>query len=41
MNLKVVETNKENKDFLLLVKLLDNDLIMRYGEMQEKYNVHN
>lgn len=41
MNLKIVNTNSENKDFKKLIKLLDDDLNGRYGELQKQYDKYN
>ncbi|WP_278279592.1 hypothetical protein [Clostridium sp. DMHC 10] len=31
----ILETNSDNADFSYLTNLLDNDLSLRYGEMQK------
>jgi GNAT superfamily N-acetyltransferase len=41
MNLEILKTNSENADFIRLVKLLDEDLYKRYGELQKQYEKHN
>lgn len=41
MSLEILNTTSENKDFLKLVTLLDEDLSDRYGELQKQYNPHN
>jgi ribosomal protein S18 acetylase RimI-like enzyme len=37
----IIRTTKEDKNFEELVKLLDKDLNVRYGELQKSYNKHN
>ncbi|MCD2346703.1 GNAT family N-acetyltransferase [Clostridium guangxiense] len=37
----ILETNSDNADFSYLTNLLDNDLSLRYGEMQKKYDTYN
>lgn len=39
--MKLVKTNGRNDDFLSLVKLLDQDLHERYGDLQKEYTPHN
>jgi len=41
MDAEIVMTDSQNSDFLKLIELLDEDLIERYGELQEKYKRHN
>ena len=41
MNLKILNTDSTNVEFTKLIKLLDNDLNERYGELQKQYNKHN
>ncbi|MGN0145470.1 MAG: GNAT family N-acetyltransferase [Clostridium sp.] len=41
MNLKIVNTNSKNNDFKKLIKLLDEDLNERYGELQKQYDKYN
>lgn len=41
MDLTIAKTNSIDPDFIALVKLLDEDLENRYGELQKQYNRHN
>ena len=41
MSLKILNTDSTNIDFIKLIKLLDNDLNERYGELQKQYDKHN
>jgi GNAT superfamily N-acetyltransferase len=41
MSLKILKTDSKNIDFIKLIKLLDDDLNERYGELQKQYNKHN
>ncbi|MFT8351048.1 GNAT family N-acetyltransferase [Clostridium saccharoperbutylacetonicum] len=41
MSLKILKTTGTNIDFIKLIKLLDDDLNERYGELQKQYNKHN
>jgi GNAT superfamily N-acetyltransferase len=41
MNIKILKTDSRNCDFLGLIKLLDDDLDERYGELQRQYTKHN
>ncbi len=41
MDFKIVKTNSVDNDFLALIKLLDNDLNGRYGNLQKEYDKHN
>ena len=41
MSLKILKTDSKNNDFIKLIKLLDDDLNERYGELQMQYNEHN
>ena len=41
MNFEIIETNSQDTDFIMLIKLLDDDLEERYGEMQKQYERHN
>ncbi len=41
MNIKILKTNSRNQDFISLVKLLDDDLNQRYGELQKQYLKYN
>jgi Acetyltransferases len=41
MSIEILKTDSENIDFLELIKLLDEDLNERYGELQKQYNKHN
>lgn len=39
--MEILKTNSENIGFAELIKLLDEDLNGRYGELQKQYNHHN
>lgn len=41
MNIEFLTTDKDNTDFIKLIKLLDEDLHGRYGELQNQYDKHN
>jgi Acetyltransferases len=41
MNIRILKTNSRNQDFISLVKLLDDDLNQRYGELQKQYINYN
>ncbi|WP_026881116.1 GNAT family N-acetyltransferase [Clostridium akagii] len=41
MSLKILNTDSMNIDFMKLIKLLDDDLNKRYGEIQKQYFKHN
>lgn len=41
MNFKILNTDSTNIDFIKLIKLLDDDLNERYGELQKQYDKHN
>lgn len=41
MDYSIVKTDSSNSDFIKLVRLLDEDLSMRYGELQKQYEKHN
>lgn len=41
MVLNVIKTDSKNIDFIQLIKLLDEDLNERYGELQKQYDKHN
>ncbi|MDT8718443.1 GNAT family N-acetyltransferase [Clostridium sp. 19966] len=41
MSLKILSTDSTNIDFIKLIKLLDDDLNERYGELQKQYDKHN
>ena len=41
MSLKILNTDSTNIDFIKLIKLLDDDLNERYGELQKQYDKHN
>ena len=41
MSLKILKTDSKNNDFIKLIKLLDDDLNERYGELQKQYSKHN
>lgn len=41
MDIKILRTDGKNTDFIKLIKLLDNDLNGRYGELQKQYDKHN
>lgn len=41
MKVEIVYTDSENPDFAKLIKMLDEDLNERYGELQKQYDVHN
>lgn len=41
MSLKILYTDSTNIDFIRLIKLLDDDLNQRYGELQNQYDKHN
>lgn len=38
MTVKIVKTNGKNRDFRMLVNLLDADLNERYGDLQQEYD---
>lgn len=41
MGIEIIRTDSKNIDFLKLIKLLDEDLNERYGELQKQYTKHN
>ena len=41
MDLEILKTDSQNTDFIKLIKLLDDDLEERYGELQKQYEKHN
>jgi len=41
MSINILHTDSKNIDFIKLIKLLDDDLNERYGELQKQYNKHN
>jgi ribosomal protein S18 acetylase RimI-like enzyme len=41
MGLEILKTDTENQDFVLLAKLLDQDLEERNGALQKQYTQHN
>lgn len=41
MSQKILKTDSRNNDFTILIKLLDDDLNGRYGELQKQYDKHN
>ena len=41
MDIEILQTDSQNTDFIKLIKLLDNDLEERYGELQKQYEKHN
>ncbi|AAK80511.1 GNAT superfamily N-acetyltransferase [Clostridium acetobutylicum] len=41
MSINILHTNSKNIDFIKLIKLLNDDLNERYGELQKQYNKHN
>ncbi|MFL0249645.1 GNAT family N-acetyltransferase [Clostridium neuense] len=41
MNMEIIRTDSKNSDFLKLIKLLDDDLNGRYGELQKQFDKHN
>jgi len=41
MEIEILNTDSENKDFIELIKQLDEDLKVRYGELQKQYDKHN
>ena len=41
MSLKILNTDSKNIDFMKLIKLLDDDLNERYGNLQKQYDKHN
>lgn len=41
MELDIIITDSKDERFINLIKLLDNDLDERYGELQKKYGKHN
>jgi len=41
MSLNILNTDSTNIDFIKLIKLLDDDLNERYGELQKQYDKHN
>jgi putative acetyltransferase len=41
MSLNILKTDSNNAGFIKLIKLLDNDLNDRYGELQKQYKKHN
>ena len=40
-SLNISKTDSNNVDFMKLIKLLDDDLNGRYGELQKQYNKYN
>lgn len=38
---EIIYTDSENEGFAKLIKMLDEDLNLRYGELQKQYDVHN
>lgn len=41
MSLNIIKIDSKNSDFMRLIKLLDDDLNERYGELQKQYNKYN
>lgn len=41
MAVKTLCTDNKNTDFISLIKLLDQDLTERYGELQKQFDKHN
>lgn len=41
MAIEVLERDSHSEDFLALTRLLDEDLVRRYGEAQQQYNIYN
>ncbi len=41
MDLEILKTDSQNRDFIELIRLLDEDLEERYGELQKQYKKHN
>lgn len=41
MDVEIIKTNIPNEDFDKLIKLLEEDLKERYGELQQQYEKHN
>ncbi|HEY5584190.1 MAG TPA: GNAT family N-acetyltransferase [Ruminiclostridium sp.] len=41
MDLKIIKTENKNADFIKLIKLLDEDLVERNGELQKQFDKHN
>ncbi len=41
MTVEIVYTDSEDQDFAKLIKMLDEDLNERYGELQKQYEAHN
>ncbi len=41
MSFAIVKTDSKNSGFIKLIKLLDEDLSKRYGEVQAQYEKHN
>lgn len=41
MDFEIVKTDSKNNDFIRLIKLLDDDLTERNGELQKQYDKHN
>lgn len=41
MSLEILHTDSKNIDFIKLIKLLDDNLNERYGQLQKQYNKHN
>lgn len=41
MDFEIIKTDSKNTDFLELIKLLDEGLVERYGELQKQYDKHN
>ena len=39
--MELIRTNSENDDFRTLIRQLDTDLNIRYGELQQQYDAHN
>lgn len=41
MSIEVLRTDRENGDFARLIRLLDEDLVDRYGVLQKQFDPHN
>ncbi|MCR3761918.1 GNAT family N-acetyltransferase [Clostridium felsineum] len=41
MNISILKTNSDNVDFIYLIKLLDEDLKEKYGDLQKQYDDYN
>ena len=41
MSIEVLRTDSGNSDFIRLIRLLDADLVERYGVLQKQFDAHN